>query len=71
MAAEMPSPGVSLPGSFAADPSPDPRWDDPSCVPLLKIAGFEQRVLYKHGPAQVGFSFSFALLSSFTVSSRW
>ena len=40
-----------------------PGGDDPSCVPPLKITKFEQEVLYKHGLAQVGFSFSFALLS--------
>ena len=31
------------------------RWHRPGCVPPLEIAEFEQRVLNRHGPAQVGF----------------
>jgi hypothetical protein len=56
------------PESSCLAPSPPPllrtsRWGDPSYVPPLKVAKFEQEVLYKHGLAQVGFSFPFALLS--------
>jgi hypothetical protein len=42
------------------------RWRRPGCIPPLKIAKFEQDVLYEHGLAQVGFDVVF--LSSFLVS---
>ena len=38
------------------------RWRRPGCVPPLLLASFEQDVLYKCGPAQVGFDVAFALI---------
>jgi hypothetical protein len=37
----------------------------PGCIPALKVTRFETRVLYRHGPAQVGIGvFEWTLLSS-------
>jgi hypothetical protein len=40
------------------------RWLRPGCVPPLKFAKFEERVLYRYGPAQVGLDDLLILLSS-------
>ncbi len=53
-------PKCCLPESLYLAPSPrfllrTSRWNRPSCIPPLTIAEFEQRVLNKHGLAQVGF----------------
>ena len=51
----MPPPGVSSPGPFVIRPSSGPPGGRIlAIVPPLKVAKFEERVLYKYGPAQVG-----------------
>lgn len=53
--AEMPPPGVSLPGPFVTQPSSGPPGGHAlAVVPPLTVAKFEKRVLYKYGLAQVG-----------------
>ena len=69
-------PKCCLPESLCLAPSPrfllrTSRWNRPSCIPPLAIAEFEQRVLNKHGLAQVGFGGMIALLSfHLTIYSR-
>jgi len=54
--AEVPSPGVSLPGPFVTPPSSGPSGGDALAAYLRgKVAKFEQRFLNRYGPAQVGF----------------
>ncbi len=66
--AEMPSPGVSLPGPVVTTPSPDLPVASPWLpTPAGNVAEFEQRVLNRRGPAQVGFGFMVDLLSYLTV----
>jgi len=55
--AEMPSPEVTLPGSFVAAHSPDLPAERPWLrTPARKSAEFEQSVPDEYGPARVGFS---------------
>ena len=53
----MPSPEISLPGPFETAPSPDLPVEPPWLRTFAEAAKFEQRVLYRRGPAQVGFDF--------------
>ena len=62
MKAEMPSPGVSLPGPFDTLPSPVLPVETPWLRTSVENAEFEQKVLNEHGLAQVGFGM-FHLLS--------
>jgi hypothetical protein len=53
--AEVPPPGVSSPGLFLTQPSSGtPGGHVLADIPSLKVAKFEERVLYEHEPAQVG-----------------
>jgi hypothetical protein len=45
------------------------RWLVTGCLPPLKVAKFEQRVLYGRGPAQVGFGVLLSSFRSLTLSS--
>jgi hypothetical protein len=45
------------------------RWLVTGCLPPLKVAKFEQRVLYGRGPAQVGFGVLLSSFHSLTLSS--
>ena len=64
----MPPPGVSSPGPFVIRPSSGPPGGRIlAIVPPLKVAKFEERVLYKYGPAQVGIDDQF-IFPPFIVS---
>jgi hypothetical protein len=51
----VPPPEVSSPGLVVTQPSSGtPGGHALAVIPPLKVAKFEERVLYEHGPAQVG-----------------
>jgi hypothetical protein len=67
-------PRCRLPGSPCLAPSSTsllrhPRWLVAGCIPPLNVTEFEQRVLYRRGPAQVGFGVSLSSFHRLTLSS--
>jgi len=63
--AEVPPPKVILPGPFDTSPSSGSPVGGALAAYPRPDARFEQDVLYRRGPAQVGFDVAFAIILSF------